>query len=149
MSLSSILILGATLVPVAAEEPSKEVKAELELLKGSWVLVSRELDGRKDDEKDVKLIYGELDIKGDRFTYKSLGDKVARQGRFKIDPTANPKKLEWTPASGETKDKILAIYKLEGDRLTICAGTPEKRPEAFTTKRGDRQVLVVYERQKK
>ena len=90
---------------------------------------------------------GNLIQKGNRFTYTSRGDETGRRGTFKIDPTANPKQLEWT-AMGEEK-KVLAIYKLESDRLTICAGSGDKRPREFTTKPGDGQVIVIYQRQKK
>ena len=147
MILSTFLILSTTLVPVAADEPSKEVKEELERLQGTWILVGRELDGKKATEEEVKTLDGKLIQKGNRFTYTSRGDETGRRGTFKIDPTANPKQLEWT-AMGEEK-KVLAIYKLEGDRLTICAGSGDKRPREFTTKPGDGQVIVIYQRQKK
>ena len=147
MIMSTFLILSTTLVPVAADEPSKEVKEELERLQGTWILVGRELDGKKATEEEVKALDGKLIQKGNRFTYTSREDKDGRRGTFKIDPTANPKQLEWT-AMGEEK-KVLAIYKLEGDRLTICAGSGDKRPREFTTKPGDGQVIVIYQRQKK
>jgi len=149
MIMSTVLILSTTLVPVAADEPSKEVKEELERLQGTWILVGRELDGKKANEEELKTLDGKLIQKGNRFTYTSRGDEAGRRGTFKIDPTANPKQLEWTTMGEEKRGKVLAIYKLEGDRLTICAGSGDKRPREFTTKPGDGQVIIVYQRQKK
>jgi uncharacterized protein (TIGR03067 family) len=149
MSLSTVLILIAAGAPVAADEPSKEVKEELKHLQGTWMLVGRELDGKKTGEEDVKALEGKLVIKGDRFTYTSRGDATGKRSTFRIDPTANPRRLEWTAPGEEKGEKILAIYKLEGDRLTVCAGGADKRPRDFTTKPGDLQVIVVYQRQQK
>ena len=80
----------------------------------------------------------------------------------KIDPSKSPKELDLHFTEEDKKGKVcLAIYELDGDKLTICTNTKlrptddEKRPNVFSTKKpGERgevpgKLLFVLERQKK
>ena len=69
-----------------------------------------------------------------------------------VDPAKNPKTLDFVLESGEAKGKKqYAIYKLEGDKMTIFAtpqGSPEgDRPRDFTAKDTEARLLV-FERVK-
>src|SRR6266511_2312577 len=146
MTLHAILIVTAGFV---LGQENDEVKKELERFQGTWNLVGREYNGKAAAEDDVKVMEGKLVITGDKVTYTSRGSD-AREVTFKIDPTAKPRAIEWTVTKGPAKgDKVLAIYKIEGDRMTVCAGTSEKRPKEFATKAGSPFVIVVYQKQKK
>jgi uncharacterized protein (TIGR03067 family) len=145
MTLHTILIVAAGLVL----GQDNEVKKELERLQGTWNLVGRELDGKMASEDDIKLLEGKLVITGDKATYTARGDD-AREVTIKIDPTAQPRAIEWTITKGPAKgEKVLAIYKIEGDRLTVCSGTSERRPKQFATKAGSPFVIIVWQKQKK
>ena len=67
---------------------------------------------------------------------------------YKLDPTRDPKTIDWTDTIGEDAGKtLLAIYSLEGDRLVFCAAYPGlERPTAFKTRPG--QVLRVSQRER-
>src|SRR5713101_7826995 len=137
MTLHAILFLAAAFAPGA-----EEVKKELERFQGTWLLVGREYDGKVASEDDVKAIEGKLVLEGDKATYTSRVDEAGRQVTFKLDPTAKPRTIEWTVTKGPAKgEKVLAIYKLEGDKLTVCAGTSERRPKEFVTKPGSPFVI--------
>ena len=69
------------------------------------------------------------------------------KGIFKLDPTAEPKAIDYTDTFGADAGKtFLAIYSLEGDELIFCAADDgHERPTEFKTKLG--QVLRVNQRE--
>ena len=71
---------------------------------------------------------------------------------FEIEPAAHPKTMrlaitDVVPGFNSRSNIVKAIYKFEGDTLTICLGPlgPETRPNEFSEKEGD---LLVFERVK-
>ena len=135
--------------PLAATGAQDEaVKKDLEALAGTWVPVSVEIDGRKDEElKGVAVTYeasGKISVR--------RGDKVIGEGTFKIDPGRKPKAIDYKQTSeGEDKGKTaLGIYEVEGDRLKLCT-VPEgkKRPAEFSSKPGSGHYFRIYKREKK
>jgi uncharacterized protein (TIGR03067 family) len=149
MRLPELLTLAAGAV-LLADVPGQDVTKDQERLQGTWVLVGRELDGKASTEEEVKRIEGKIVVSGNKITYGSRGEVDGQESTFKLDPAAKPRAIDWTITSGPVKGaKVRAIYKLEGDRLTVCSGGGEKRPTEFSTKPRDEQVLLVYRRQKK
>jgi hypothetical protein len=56
-------------------------------------------------------------------------------------PGARPAKIDLVPARGPGKaEAVLAIYRLEGKRLTLCwpLGDDQRRPKAFGEKGSER-----------
>jgi uncharacterized protein (TIGR03067 family) len=112
-------------------------------LQGTWIVESAMVDGKEEN-----------DIKGDKMTFKDGKITVKtkekdEKGTYKIDPSQKPKTID---VKEDGKDKVhQGIYKLEGDRLTICI--PEKagreRPTEFTGKEGSKQMLIELKREKK
>jgi uncharacterized protein (TIGR03067 family) len=127
--------------------PLKNHMAEEEwkMIEGTWIPVTAELGGQKlPDEyiKDTKLI-----LSAGRYTY------TIDQGTYKLIPTKEPKELkamDVTGVEGPNKGKtLLAIYELAGDTLRICYDLDGKlRPDAFMTRAGTQQLLVIYKRAK-
>jgi uncharacterized protein (TIGR03067 family) len=150
------VLAGCVLLPAlafAAEPPQKPAApADEELLQGTWVVVSFEKDGRKHPDpgkgrvviRKSELSIGQEGEAGDTFT-------------FKLHPTEKPKGID-LKMPGE-KTPTLGIYRLEGDRLTLCVrgrgdrkkdGTPSdlresSRPKEFAT---EGNMLMVLTRKK-
>ncbi len=136
------------------EKPPQKAAAptDEELLQGTWLVVSFEKDGRKQPDpskgrvviKGTELSIGEEGEKGDTFNFNLL-------------PTENPKGID-LKMPGE-KTPTLGIYRLEGDRLTLCVrgrggrkkdGTPLDpleliRPKEFAS---EGNMLMVLTRKK-
>jgi len=111
-------------------------------LQGSWVIVSAELAGQPlpDEMKADKLVL-------DGYSYRYRND----HGEIKLVPAEGVKAMDVIGKEGPNKGKTLpAIYKLDGDSLTICYDlTGKARPTQFKTEAGTMQLLITYKREKK
>lgn len=124
-----------------------EIAAELERLQGTWKQIGYERDGVA--EPVDELGWGpRTTFVGDSFVVTLADGSIPIKGTFKIDPTRNPKTVDWTDTIGEDAGKtLLAIYRLEEDRFTFCAAYPGlERPTEFKTRPG--QVLRISERER-
>jgi uncharacterized protein (TIGR03067 family) len=145
------LFAGVGLLVAAGAGSGEAVKKDLEALKGTWMVVSAEKDGKKLTDEQLKGIT--LTYDGAGKTSVKKGDQLLFEGTIKIDPTKKPKTLDATQTSeGENKGKtFLGIYEIQGDTLKICSAEPAKkdRPAEFSSKPGSGHFLRVYKREKK
>lgn len=140
-----VLVVLACPLLLLADDVQKELKA----LQGNWKVVSAEAAGNPLPKEAVP-----------DFTY-SIGTDGKATGKMAqseysatvtVDPTKKPKTMINQHESGAQKGKKqYAVYKLEGDKLTVCItapGSPEaNQPKDFSTK-GSANVLFVFERVK-
>jgi uncharacterized protein (TIGR03067 family) len=72
---------------------------------------------------------------------------------FQLDPTREPPTIDLDYFLGTEKVPGRGIYRLEGDRLTICyrlnrgAVSPE-RPTEFVTHPGRQEMMLILQREK-
>jgi uncharacterized protein (TIGR03067 family) len=143
------LMCGVGLSGAADEAKEEAVKKELQAFQGTWRLISRELDGKKASEEELKDRVVVFDAAGK--VSARHGDKITFEAAWKIDPTKKPKAVDSTSTLGENKGKTnLGIYELEGDTLRVCLGPIGKeRPTEFSSKPGSGNRLFRLEREKK
>ncbi len=125
----------------------------LKALKGEWVVIESETFGRSGD-----LHVGDVfKFEDDRFTHESGENPL--EYRLHVRPQAKPSQMDWRPAAPkDAKWSHRGIYKIDGDKLTVCIlsrfeGDDEKdRPSEFRTKAGREKheaagnVLLVLKR---
>ncbi|HQR43443.1 MAG TPA: TIGR03067 domain-containing protein [Gemmatales bacterium] len=141
-----VLIVLASPLLLAADDA---VQKELQALQGTWKAVSLEAEGKPVPKEAIPQFIYIIGADG-----KATG-KMAQGGysaKVTIDPTKNPKTMDNLHESGTHKGKKQhAVYKLEGDKLTVCITAPGSsevhRPKDFST-RDSANVLFVFKRVK-
>lgn len=121
--------------------------AEKNDLDGEWLVKSITIDGKKIDAKlfaDAKIV-----VEGNRFTFWNNNKKTG-MGTFTLDKDKKPAEMDIITQDGKgDKTKVLAIYQIKGDRLTVCGAPPGKqRPQQFQSKANSGMELVEYQRKK-
>src|SRR5262249_17501365 len=109
--------------------------SDQEKLQGVWQAVELELVTSKDEAKQAQLIQRcRWHFTKEKITFQ-LDDDKSLEGTFSLDPSQKPKQLDFTLSAGMEKwlgQKFTAVYKLEGDTLTVCTALPKaKRPAGF------------------
>jgi uncharacterized protein (TIGR03067 family) len=141
-------ILAAAVATFAVSAPAgnKAVEKEIAKWQGAWKPVSMQHDGELSPPEKLKPI--KLTVEG--ATYHFQNGDFNERGTYKFDPDQNPKALDIVVGEGPDKGKVyLVIYKVEGDRLTICLESAGKnRPQQFTGKAGTGCVLEEWQRVK-
>jgi len=129
-----------------AKSRSDAIAKEMENFQGTWRQIAHERDGvaAPPDERGWEP---RVTFTGDTFVVTLADGSTAIKGTFKLDPTREPKAVDWTDTVGPDAGKtFLAIYSLEGDRLVFCAADEgQERPTAFRA--GPGQDLRVSQRE--
>jgi uncharacterized protein (TIGR03067 family) len=118
---------------------------DLDMMQGTWNLVSAMEDGKALPDDEVKQTT--IVVRGNSFRFPGLAeDATSKEGTFTLDATKNPKEIDSTSTDNEVS---LGIYELEPDSYKICfapAGKP--RPTRFSSEPGSGQIFQVWKRQK-
>ena len=138
--MKTLLLLAVTLMlttSIAGDD-----KEESKALDGTWRPATAEIAGKPMPEQIVKSI--KLILKDDRYT--ALVGEQKDEGTVKRDTSKSPRTMDITSTQGRT---MLAIYKLNGDTLTVCYDLSGKEyPKEFKTKPQSQLYLVEYKRDK-
>lgn len=123
---SLVICVSAGAVAAGAGDDSKAVQ-------GTWVVTDHQ------PQAEPKVVYEKAVIKGDKLTLHSdfMGKKHEVECVFKLDPTATPKRIDFTPVSGASKGQTYpGLYELKKDgEMRICyRGPGSTRPKNFDDK---------------
>lgn len=99
-----------------APVPKAKVKDE-EAIVGRWAVTSRQsYADRPPETSDTGVLF----VFGGKGEFRSVGSgREGADGGFKLDPAASPKAVDITLDGA----KLLGLYELNGDALTLCYTT--------------------------
>jgi uncharacterized protein (TIGR03067 family) len=141
--MTAVLLLALAVgAPGPKEAPPKDPPS----LVGEWALTSRVVGGKP-----------EAPSPGSSVTFTADGRVRLREGRaeraeqatYTADPKKTPAELDIVPPARANEPVLKAIYKVDGDTLTICFGGGGDRPTAFESPAGAGVMLVTFTRAKK
>jgi uncharacterized protein (TIGR03067 family) len=145
------LALAAQLCAFGALAQPQEPQAaatlteELARHQGTWVADSFRRDGEDAPANVVRTITRV--VEGERVVWKREGRSFAATTVI-LDPARDPCWIDVIPEGGPHRgERILGIYRLDNDRLTICmadAGRP--RPSEFQAEAGSGHNLMIFVR---
>jgi uncharacterized protein (TIGR03067 family) len=129
---------------IQAQEPASR---EIERHQGTWLAISFRRDGQETPQDIVRSIT--RTVLQDHVVWKRNGKSFAGTAMV-LDPGQSPRAIDVIADGGPSRDKrVLGIYRLENDRLTICmADADQPRPKDFTAEKGSRQTLMMFTREK-
>jgi uncharacterized protein (TIGR03067 family) len=141
-----LLSLVAALLGARTLDDRDAVKNERKQHQGTWTVTSSIYEGQKADAEVMRSIT--RTVSGDHVVWKRNGKQFAGT-KFELDPRQEPKTIDVIPVGGPNRDKrVLGIYKLEGDQLTICmAAAGGRRPKEFKAPKGSGCTLRTFRRQ--
>lgn len=136
------LLIGSA--SVRAQDPAA-AQAELKAQQGVWQVLAFVRDGKPTDPETVASIT--RTVEGDRAVWFREGQSFAGT-RLELDPTRKPHAIDVIPEGGRNQgERVLGIYRLEGETLTLCMADPGgPRPTEFTAEPGSRRTLMTFRR---
>jgi uncharacterized protein (TIGR03067 family) len=117
-----ILLVVATIV-IGFSPAQEPAKSDLEKFQGSWqAFYVIDMDGKSspaDEVKNTRLV-----VEGSQFTLRTKDSVI--KGTFTINPSQSPKAIDVVLEGQKPGEKLLGIYRIDGDERRSCFVLPGK-----------------------
>lgn len=147
------VLVGLTLmltlsVAVADDAKEEAIAKDRQRIEGTWQVVGLEINGNVVLEENARKL---TVINGADGTWSlwTEGKELSR-GTSTFDPTTEPKELDFTPTTGDSKGQLfLGLYELGEDTRRMCfAPNGHPRPTEFEAPAGTGIICLKFERVK-
>lgn len=145
--LIAVALVGAIAsIAVAGDLKEEAIEKDRKQIEGTWKVVAAILYGSKVPEAEAQKL-SVVNGSDGAWSIRSEGKEIGK-GTSAIDPTAEPKTIDFTPTEGDAKGlKYLGIYELDENTRRLCFSRPGKeRPTEFTSAPGSQDILVTFQR---
>jgi uncharacterized protein (TIGR03067 family) len=140
-------LLTALALSVAAPGPKDPPKKDTNPLLGEWTGEKAETGGMP---LPVPVGGMTMEFKPDGKVVMTDAGKPPEEAGYTADPKKDPHEIDLTqPMAGGKVMKMLGIYKVDGDTLTLCLGVVGERPTKFESAAGQATLLMTFKRAKK
>jgi uncharacterized protein (TIGR03067 family) len=130
-----VLAVGFAPAPFRrAARPKKE--GDLDRMQGTWAVVERRYAGNV-----LKVENAQVTLRGSRWHFVFNGE-VRSRWDVRLDPTTAPRSLDYFSADGNPTSVLPAIYRLDGDTLTVCYTQGKDRPTGFDNQNGHWSMVL-------
>lgn len=131
MRLPTLLLLASVSIGFGFGQESA-VQDDLKKFQGSWQATFLvDIDGKPSPKEEVK--HTQLVVEGHQFTLRTKDSVI--KGTFTIDPTRSPKAIDVILEGAKPGEKLLGIYRIDGDERRSCFALPGKeRSKVFDPK---------------
>ncbi len=122
-------------------------RKKLKKFQGNWIQIAYERNGIIEPIDDEEGWMPRTIFIGNEFVVKISDGTIPIKGIFKIDPSQEPKHIEYTDTYGQyTGETYSGIYYLNDDILVFCvADHLAERPKVFKT--GCGHVMRTFKRE--
>lgn len=137
----TIAFVLAALLPAVPPQD----KAELEKLKGTWIVESLQ----RGDEADPNAKGNKFIVENDRFTIKTNSGEM--KGTLWLDGSKKPSQMDVMITDGPQTGTALGICEVKGDELRVALSQPggKERPKELVAKAGAMYLYIVLKREKR
>lgn len=151
--LVSLLLVGSSLstsssLAFAGDDRELAIKKDRKQIEGRWNIISLVVSGNEVAAEEIRK-YTVINQADGAWSLQEAG-KVISKGTSTIDPTRQPKTLDFkvTEGAGEGK-QYLGIYELDETTRKMCFAPPDQdRPTEFRSADGSKHICVKFKRQK-
>lgn len=149
MLVRPVFAVAALLAAPAVADDKPDPAADLKAMVGEWTVAYCERGGKPHGQiRDFRRLITDGGAFRDKYKHH---DKLIIKGTIAVDPSKSPRQMDikWGEDAPGADEPVKAIYKLDGDTLTVCYEFGDgDRPTEFKTKPNTKQCLAVYKRVK-
>ncbi|MFO7275881.1 MAG: TIGR03067 domain-containing protein [Pseudomonadota bacterium] len=117
-----------------------------EALEGTWVPVAASVSGQELAVAELRV--ARFVLEQGEYRIIDRDDQVVDSGNYTIDESVLPRQMDIIGVAGPNSGRVmLAIFELEGDRLTVCYDLERnERPADMQAKEDQLLLSITYAR---